>query len=169
MPFNVGWGQLDAARIAEAVRGLDPSRPVDHASGWHDQGAGDLRSLHVYFRAVKAPRKRDARVLALTEYGGFSLAIPDHTWSPRTFGYKTFATIQSWQDAVVQLHDEQIVPAITGGLGATVYTQLSDVEDEVNGLVTYDRRVVKADEATFRAMNDRLRAAAAGSGSRSPS
>lgn len=169
VPFNEGWGQFDAARIAEAVRGLDPSRPVDHASGWHDQGAGDLRSLHVYFRAVKAPRRRDARVLALTEYGGFSLAIPDHTWSPRTFGYKTFATIQSWQDAVVRLHDEQIVPAITGGLGATVYTQLSDVEDEVNGLVTYDRRVVKADEATFRAMNDRLRAAAAGSGSRSPS
>ena len=169
VPFNEGWGQFDAARIAEAVRGLDPSRPVDHASGWHDQGAGDLRSLHVYFRAVKAPRKRDTRVLALTEYGGFSLAVPDHTWSGKTFGYKTFTTTSSWQDAVVRLHDEQIVPAIAGGLGATVYTQLSDVEDEVNGLVTYDRRVVKADEATFRAMNDRLRAAAAGSGSRSTS
>jgi len=169
VPFNEGWGQFDAARIAGVVRELDPSRPVDHASGWHDQGAGDLRSLHVYFRAVKAPRKRDARVLALTEYGGFSLAVPDHTWSGKTFGYKTFTTTSSWQDAVVRLHDEQIVPAISGGLGATVYTQLSDVEDEVNGLVTYDRRVVKADEATFRAMNDRLRAAAAGSGSRSSS
>lgn len=160
VPFNEGWGQFDAARIAGLVRELDPSRPVDHASGWHDQGAGDLHSLHIYFRPVKAPRRPDARVFALTEYGGFSLAIDGHTWGAKTFGYKTFRTRESWQDAVVRLHEEQIVPAVAQGLGATVYTQLADVEDEVNGLVSYDRRVVKADEDVFRAMNDRLRDAA---------
>ncbi|MBN9105960.1 MAG: hypothetical protein J0I14_13250 [Propionibacteriaceae bacterium] len=159
VPFNEGWGQFDAARIADVVRQLDPSRPVDHASGWHDQGAGDLQSLHIYFRRVKPPRKRDRRVLALTEYGGYSFAVEGHTWGTRAFGYKLLPTRELWQDAVVRLHDEQLVPAVEAGLGATVYTQLSDVEDEVNGLVTYDRRVVKADAEVFRAMNDRLRAA----------
>lgn len=160
VPFNEGWGQFDAARIASVVKALDPSRPVDHASGWHDQGAGDLRSLHIYFRPVKAPRKRDGRVLSLTEYGGYSHAVEGHTWGAKAFGYKLLATLPEWQDAVVRLHDEQLVPTIADGLAATVYTQLSDVEDEVNGLVTYDRRVVKADAEGFRAMNDRLRAAA---------
>jgi beta-galactosidase/beta-glucuronidase len=162
VPFNEGWGQFDAARIAAVVKELDPSRPVDHASGWHDQGAGDLRSLHIYFRRVKVPKKRDGRVLALTEYGGYSHAVEGHTWGSTAFGYKMLATRAAWQDAVVALHDEQLVPAIADGLAATVYTQLSDVEDEVNGLVTYDRRVVKADAGVFRAMNDRLRAAAEG-------
>lgn len=162
VPFNEGWGQFDAARMADVVRELDPSRPVDHASGWHDQGAGDLRSLHIYFRRVKLPKKPDARVLALTEYGGYSFAVADHTWSAKAFGYKMLGTREEWQDAVVRLHDEQIRPAIEAGLGAIVYTQLSDVEDEVNGLVTYDRRVVKADAEVFRAMNGRLRAAEAG-------
>jgi beta-galactosidase/beta-glucuronidase len=162
VPFNEGWGQFDAARIADVVRELDPSRPVDHASGWHDQGAGDLHSLHIYFRRVKLPKKRDARVLALTEYGGYSLAMEGHTWGTRAFGYKMLGSREEWQDAVVRLHDEQVRPAIEAGLGAIVYTQLSDVEDEVNGLVTYDRRVVKADAEMFRAMNDRLRAAETG-------
>ncbi len=162
VPFNEGWGQFDAARITAMVRELDPSRPIDHASGWHDQGAGDVHSLHVYFRRVSLPRKRDGRVLALTEYGGYSFAVEGHTWGTKAFGYKMLSSRRKWQDAVVRLHDEQLVPAIGACLGATVYTQLSDVEDEVNGLVTYDRRVVKADAEVFRAMNDRLRAAEAG-------
>jgi hypothetical protein len=161
VPFNEGWGQFDAARITEVVRGADPTRAIDHASGWHDQGAGDLRSLHVYFRRVRAPRHRDDRVLALTEYGGYSLAVADHTWGARTFGYKRFRTGDELGEAIVRLHDEEIVPAIEAGVAATVYTQLADVEDEVNGLVTYDRRFVKVDEGAMRAMTDRMRAAAA--------
>jgi hypothetical protein len=156
VPFNEGWGQFDAARIADLVRDLDPTRPVDHASGWHDQGAGDLRSLHIYFRPVKAPRG-DGRVLALTEYGGYSLAVPEHTWSTTTFGYKKYRTRDQLVAALQRLHDREIAPAIARGLAATVYTQLADVEEEVNGLVTYDRRFVKVPEDAMRAINDRLR------------
>ncbi|MBW9092193.1 glycoside hydrolase family 2 [Microbacterium jejuense] len=158
VPFNEGWGQFDAARIAALVRDLDPTRPVDHASGWHDQGAGDLRSLHIYFRPVKAPRG-DGRVLALTEYGGYSLGVPQHTWSPTTFGYRKYRSRDQLVAALERLHEREIAPAIARGLAATVYTQLADVEEEVNGLVTYDRRFVKVPEDVMRAINDRLREA----------
>jgi hypothetical protein len=163
VPFNEGWGQFDAARIAAVLRELDPTRPVDHASGWHDQGAGDLKSLHVYFRAVRVPRgwpRGDDRVLALTEYGGYSLPVPGSTWGAKTFGYRRYQTAGDLEAALVHLHDTEIAPAIDRGLAATVYTQLADVEDEVNGLVSYDRRVVKLDPAVLRRINDRLRAAA---------
>jgi hypothetical protein len=160
VPFNEGWGQFDAARIAALVRDLDPTRPIDHASGWHDQGAGDLRSLHVYFRPVRVPRGGDPRVLAVTEYGGYSLAVPSHTSTGKVFGYRRYRTRAGLQRALERLHDREIAPAIERGLAATVYTQLSDVEDEVNGMVTYDRRYVKVDEHAVRAMNDRLRQAA---------
>lgn len=156
VPFNEGWGQFDSARITDEIRGLDPTRLIDHASGWHDQGAGDLRSLHVYFRRFRAPRSHDNRVLALAEYGGFSLPVPGHTWSEREFGYKKFADRRAWREAILQLHEREIAPAIAQGLAATVYTQLSDVEDEVNGLVTFDRRVVKVDEEALRAMTTSL-------------
>ncbi|MCR2812439.1 glycoside hydrolase family 2 [Microbacterium sp. zg.Y1090] len=162
VPFNEGWGQFDAARIAGAVAALDPTRPVDHASGWHDQGAGDLRSRHVYFRPVRLPRRRDAhgRVEAVTEYGGYSLAVPQHTWAAEVFGYRRYRSRATLQRALERLHDREIVPAIERGLAATVYTQLSDVEDEVNGMVTYDRRFVKVDEVAVREMNERLQQAA---------
>ncbi len=163
VPFNEGWGQFDAAAIAEEVRALDPTRPIDHASGWHDQGAGDLHSLHVYFRAfrVKDAWSADRRALALTEYGGYSQALPGHTWGARTFGYKKFRTEEELEIAFVRLHEDEILPAVARGLAATVYTQLSDVEDEVNGLVTYDRRVVKMPLAVVREVNRKLLQAAA--------
>jgi len=168
VPFNEGWGQFDAARIAGVVRELDPTRPVDHASGWHDQGAGDLRSLHIYFRPVKVPRGEDRRVLALTEYGGYSLAVPSHTWSSTSFGYKKYRSRDQLVEALQRLHDREIAPAIERGLAATVYTQLADVEEEVNGLVTYDRRFVKVPEAAMRAINDRMRDAAASPARKEP-
>ena len=168
VPFNEGWGQFDAVRVADAVKALDPTRPVDHASGWHDQGAGDLHSLHVYFRRFRVKRswRSDARVLALTEYGGYSLPVPGHMWGSRTFGYKKFRTADEFEAAFVRLHDEEIVPAVRRGLAATVYTQLADVEDEVNGLVTYDRKVVKVTEQVVRGMNARIAAAAVAEGIR---
>jgi len=164
VPFNEAWGQFDAARIAALVRDLDPTRPVDHASGWHDQGAGDLRSLHIYFRPVRPRRRRDDRVLAVTEYGGYSLVVPGHTFGTKVFGYRRYRSREKWQAAFERLHEREIAPAVRNGVAALVYTQLSDVEDEVNGLVTYDRRFVKADEQRTRRMNDALRAAAAESG-----
>ncbi|GAB3141920.1 glycoside hydrolase family 2 TIM barrel-domain containing protein [Micromonospora sonneratiae] len=159
VPFNEGWGQFDAARVAEEVAALDPTRTVDHASGWHDQGGGDLRSLHVYFRRFRVPRQRrgDSRALVLSEYGGYSLRMAGHAFTDKEFGYQRFTDADTLGAAFTRLHTEQIVPAIDRGLSATVYTQLSDVEDELNGLLSYDRRIAKLPEELVRAVNDRLR------------
>ena len=145
VPFNEGWGQFDALDIADELRRLDPTRSIDHASGWHDQGGGDLRSLHVYRRAFAVPATRadDRRVLALTEYGGHDLAVPGHTWGDNPFGYGHHRSPRELLEAFTKLHRDELAPAVPRGLSATVYTQLSDVEDEVNGLLTYDREVVK--------------------------
>jgi beta-galactosidase/beta-glucuronidase len=160
VPFNEGWGQFDAAAVAARVKALDPTRPVDHASGWHDQGAGDLTSLHVYVKPFRVPRRRRAtahRALALSEYGGYSWRVPGHSVSDREFGYRRFDDPTSLAKAFVRLHRRQVVPAIARGLAASVYTQVSDVEDEANGLLTYDRRVLKIPEEVVRSVTSQLR------------
>ena len=156
VPFNEGWGQFDANQTADHVKQRDPSRIVDHASGWHDQGGGDIQSLHVYFRKVSLPAPDD-RVLALTEFGGYSRAIENHVWRPgKVFGYKVFKTNESWVAGFEMLYREQVLPLVSQGLSATVYTQLTDVEDEVNGLITYDREVCKLPEEVGLAIADKL-------------
>lgn len=160
VPFNEAWGQFDAADVAARVRAWDPTRLVDHASGWHDQGAGDLASRHVYFRRhyrLDPADVRDERVAALTEYGGYSHRVSGHCWSDQEFGYKRFPGRFAFERAFLRLHHAQLGPAIEVGLGAYVYTQLADVEQETNGLLTYDRRVDKIDPAVVRAANRRLR------------
>jgi beta-galactosidase/beta-glucuronidase len=157
VPFNEGWGQFDAARVAARVKALDPTRTVDHASGWHDQRAGDLRSLHVYFKPFRVPRRRDRRVLVLSEYGGYNLRVEGRDFSEKDFGYKKLDDAAALGEAFAALHRDQIVPAIPRGLSATVYTQLSDVEDELNGLLTYDREVAKLPADLVRSVNAGLR------------
>ncbi len=145
VPFNEGWGQFDSLRITQRLRQLDNTRPIDHASGWNDQGGGDLKSRHIYFRAVKM-KNDHKRVLALTEFGGYSLPVAEHYTTDKEFGYRSYKDVESWMDALEKLYEDEIIPLVKAqGLSATVYTQVSDVEDEVNGLVTYDRKVVKAD------------------------
>lgn len=156
VPFNEGWGQFDAADIARELRELDPTRSIDHASGWHDQGAGDAKSLHVYAVPFRIRRRwqRDPRAIVLSEYGGFSLPLDGHTWNSKVFGYgKTLHSRAELERSYTALHRTQIEPAVREGLAATVYTQLTDVEDEVNGLLTYDRKVLKADPAVVRGVN----------------
>ena len=160
VPFNEGWGQFDASTIAREVVRLDPTRQVNHASGWIDQGGGDMRALHCYGIPFRMPRLRPGRlrrrVVALDEYGGYSLRVPGHLWRPRrSFGYKAFTTTEGLLEGFEALHREQIAPAVRHGLAATVYTQLSDVEVEVNGLLTWDREVLKIPA-------ERVRAALAG-------
>ncbi|WP_342022198.1 sugar-binding domain-containing protein [Arthrobacter citreus] len=164
VPFNEGWGQFDANAATELLRGLDPTRSIDHASGWHDQGGGDLKSVHVYFVPFKLRKGwlRDGRAVVLSEYGGYSLRVPGHTFNEKEFGYRRFKTRDALRQAYEKLHRRQIEPAVAQGLAATVYTQLTDVEDEVNGLLTYDRRVVKIDAGTVRELNAGLIRAAGG-------
>ena len=141
--FNEGWGQFDAAKMTDAVRFLDNTRTIDHASGWHDQGAGDVKSEHVYFRPYKFRRDRKSRAVVLSEFGGYAHAENGHLWSDKSFGYKRFETAEALAAALEELFQRQIRPAKEKGLAAAVYTQMSDVEDEINGLMTYDRSVVK--------------------------
>ena len=155
-PFNEGWGQFDAMAVVDRLRELDPTRLVDHASGWHDQGGGDLKSYHVYFKPLKL-RGDGRRVLALAEFGGYSVAVPGHVWNKK-FGYRMCASVTDWQKDYVNLYEQQVLPLVESeGLSAAVYTQVSDVEDELNGLLTFDRRVCKAEAKVLRALNEKIK------------
>lgn len=158
VPFNEGWGQFDALKAVQAIRRRDETRTIDHASGWYDQGGGDIKSIHWYFRPYhhKQPPK-EQRPICLTEYGGYNCAVPGHCWGEGAgFGYKKIADPAEFNRAFQKLMEEQIIPAKERGLAAAVYTQVSDVEGERNGLLTYDRKVCKANEAIFRAVNAKL-------------
>jgi hypothetical protein len=147
VPFNEGWGQFDAAEIGAWVKSLDPTRLVDDASGWFDQGGGDFRSLHVYFKKLGQPKAEPSRALAISEFGGLSLRLAGHLWDPeRKFGYRFFESTSQLTDAYLALLKDELAPLIDQGLAAAIYTQLADVEIEFNGYLTYDRAVPKMDE-----------------------
>lgn len=142
VPFNEAWGQFDAERIANDVKSQDSTRTVDHASGWFDQKSGDFNSVHNYFRKLKV-EKDDKRAFVISEYGGYACHVAGHSSVERMFGYKKFDTTEALSKAYKELYEGQVLPLIENGLSGVVYTQLSDIEEEVNGLVTYDRKVVK--------------------------
>ncbi len=159
VPFNEGWGQFDAKEIGTKIKELDPTRFVDHASGWHDQNGPDFKSMHRYIVPVTAPTRftRKGRPYVLSEYGGYSWNIKDHVWNAkRSFGYIMFPNSEKLSAAYKHLHDVQIVRLIKKGLCATVYTQVSDVEFEVNGIYSYDRKVLKVDKDTVIEVNKKL-------------
>ena len=123
-PFNEGWGQFDAAEIAEWTKTYDPTRLVDHASGWFDQGAGDFASEHIYFKPLPSPKFEPERGLVLSEFGGYSLEIPGHVWlENRAFGYKKFQNAQALSDGYRDLVSQQLTPWVRAGCSAAVYTQ----------------------------------------------
>jgi len=156
VPFNEGWGQFDSLQATQSLWELDETRLVDHASGWHDQGGGDFKSRHVYYRPVRMKHDKN-RVLALSEFGGYSMPVVGHTASDKEFGYRIYRTEKEFMDAYGKLFEKEVVPhMLRQGLSASVYTQVSDVEDEVNGLLTYDRRVVKVDRQRIRKINELL-------------
>ncbi|MBQ8150757.1 MAG: glycoside hydrolase family 2 [Clostridia bacterium] len=158
VPFNEGWGQFDAEKACALIQELDPTRPIDHASGWHDQGIGQLQSLHVYFRPYRFKPDRKGRAVVLSEFGGYNLRLDGHCFNQIDFGYKKLKDQEELWQAYEKLFREQILPAIPKGLAATVYTQVSDVEDELNGLFTYDRAIVKLPADRLRGLNDEIAA-----------
>jgi beta-galactosidase/beta-glucuronidase len=156
-PFNEGWGQFDAAQFAQWTKSYDPTRLVDHASGWFDQGAGDFKSPHVYFKPLPKPDIDPERAWVLSEFGGYSLNLPGHTWNPdKDFGYKKFSTKSALTKAYIDLLEDQLIPWIKAGLSAAVYTQTTDVETEVNGFLTYDRKVPKMEMEAIRDTHHKL-------------
>ena len=156
VPFNEGWGQFDAGKAVQALRALDGTRLVDEASGWFDQGGGDVHSLHNYFYPLRIrPQKR---TVALSEYGGIAWPMPGHEPPRKTYGYGTAKDRQELTARYKKLQLKTVLPQLEKGLSALVYTQLTDVEDEVNGLFTYDRAAVKPDANAVRSVNAALAA-----------
>jgi len=141
VPFNEGWGQFDTGKVTDRIQKKDPARLIDSASGWFDQGCGDFKSEHNYFNKLKVIP--DKRAFVLSEYGGYACYIKGLSSVNRVYGYKIFKTPDQFNKAYFDLIENQLKPLIPKGLCAAVYTQLSDIEDEVNGIMTYDRRICK--------------------------
>ena len=154
VPFNEGWGQFDSSEVTKFIRYYDSTRLVDSASGWQDNGGGDFNSRHCYFRAFRVP-SRDDRILLLSEFGGYTYLEQGHSEPDKVYGYRPFNDKAKWNDAVLHAFKRDVLENIPRGLSGAVYTQLSDVEDECNGLFSADRRILKVDLRKLRRLNDR--------------
>ena len=159
--FNEGWGQFDSDNVYEQFKKLDDTRFVDATSGWFRQKKSDVDSRHVYFRKVKL--KAGKKPLVLSEFGGKTYKTEGHIYNPdKTYGYGGCETLEALNEALVKLYMEEILPCVKNGLCAAIYTQVSDVEDEINGLVTYDRKVEKIDPEKLLPVAAALQAAVEG-------
>ena len=157
--FNEGWGQFDADRVYDHFKALDPSRVWDATSGWFKHKRSDVESDHIYFKPVKLKAVK-GRPMVLSEFGGYSLKLPAHSFNlNQTYGYRKYTDPAAFEQDLLALYRDEIIPTIGQGLCATVYTQVSDVEDETNGLLTYDRAVCKVDEGRMREMAKSLHTA----------
>ncbi|MCR4590907.1 MAG: hypothetical protein K5668_08810 [Lachnospiraceae bacterium] len=140
--FNEGWGQFDSETVFNRLKELLPDSVIDAASGWHDMGVSDVKSLHRYnekyiFQPFDKP-------IILSECGGFAFKVEDHVYNPgKVYGYGTIKEYDKLEERIEKLYEEEIIPCVGKGLSGSIYTQVSDVEDEINGIMTYDRRVVK--------------------------
>ena len=142
--FNEGWGQFDSDRVFEIMKALDSSRFIDSTSGWFRRKKSDVDSRHVYFRPIRL--KAGEKPLVLSEFGGYSYVPKGHAFTEeKNYGYGKFEKVEDFQAALEKLYWEQVLPAYQAGLCAAIYTQVSDVEDETNGLVSYDREICKLD------------------------
>ena len=155
VPFNEGWGQFDAAKATELIRSIDSTRFVNEACGWFDQQGGDMFSIHNYLRKLKVSPKKD-RVVALTEFGGYAFPIPGHLACEKEFGYKNYRTKEELTAAYRKVFEEEIYPNLERGLCSAIYTQTSDIEEEINGLMTYDRAVNKFTEEVLQEVHMEL-------------
>ena len=141
--FNEGWGQFESTRGFNEVRALDPTRLIDAVSGWYDQGAGDFHSVHNYFRDFRVWRdSRAKRAFFVSEFGGFTHRVDGHSSLDEAYGYEPYDDRIEWCDAFLNLLNE-VGGMEEQGLAGLVYTQVSDIEEETNGILTYDRRVNK--------------------------
>ena len=155
VPFNEGWGQFNAKDAYRLVKSLDPTRLIDHASGWQDQGIGDVNSRHIYFTPIHS--KLDDRPFILSEFGGLGVRAPGHMFTKKIFCYKMYKTKEKITAAYRRLYEKKIIPYTKKGMAASVYTQLTDVEEEINGMMTYDREELKIDADTIRELNAKCR------------
>ncbi len=155
VPFNEGWGQFATERIVRWTKETDPTRLVNNASGWTDRQCGDVMDIHAY-PGPAMPALEETRAAVLGEFGGLGLPIKGHTWQDsKNWGYRSYETLEALQDAYLNLI-ARLKLLIGQGLAAAVYTQTTDVEIEVNGLITYDRRIIKMDPEVVGPVNEDL-------------
>ncbi len=153
--FNEGWGQFKSDAMYDIVKELDQTRFIDSTSGWFAHKKSDVDSLHVYFKTIELPKTQ--RPLFLSECGGYSFEVEGHSYSKyNTYGYGAYESKEELTDHIVEMYEKMVVPAIKHGACGCVYTQLSDVEDEMNGLYTYDRKVCKVNEEKIRRVSERI-------------
>ena len=149
--FNEGWGQFCSDEFYDIAKGLDNSRLIDTTSGWFAQEKSDFDSEHVYFRTKNLKPKQ--RPMLLSECGGYSLNLKDREG---TYGYGKCKDKAELTERIISMYEKMVIPAIGRGLCGCIYTQLSDVEDEINGLYSYDRSTCKVDAEKMRALAERI-------------
>ena len=147
--FNEGWGQFAADEQYDKLKARDGSRIIDSTSGWFRRERSDVDSRHIYFKPLK-PKRLDGRPLVISEFGGYSYRVDGHLYSEGNYGYKLFKTREDFEAAIIRLYENEVLPLVEAGASAFVYTQVSDVEDETNGFLTYDREVMKVDAERVR-------------------
>ena len=154
--FNEAWGQFDSTPVYRRLKELDSSRFIDTTSGWFRGSESDVESLHIYFDMWHR-LKKSKKPIVLSEFGGFTYAAPGHIWNTEnSYGYGGCKTPEALTQRLRQIYEERVIPAVQKGLCASVYTQISDVEDEINGLLTYERRLCKPERETMLAIADKL-------------
>ncbi len=159
--FNEGWGQFTSDRIYEMAKDIDPTRLIDSTSGWYAGKKSDFNSQHLYYPFQK---KRMPKIMSnsslpvfLSEFGGISRKVEGHTYGDKEYGYSKAADEKELTDKIIQEYNEMVIPYLDKGLCGCVYTQLYDIEDEINGFYTYDRTVCKVDADRIREMNQKIR------------
>ena len=152
--FNEGWGQFCADSVYERFKAADETRIYDSTSGWFWQNKSDVDSYHIYFKKIDV--RMGKRPLVISEFGGYSYRIEEHCFSEKNYGYAKYGTEEDFTAAITRLYEEELIPLAKQGACAFVYTQLSDIEDETNGFLTYDRQIVKTDADKMRTLCERL-------------
>ena len=154
--FNEGWGQFRADEMFEKLKAKDGTRIIDATSGWFRRTKSDVDSRHIYFKPLEI-KDADSRPLVISEFGGYSYRCEGHLFGEKNYGYKSFDNLPAFADAVYELYEKQVLPLAEGGASAFVYTQVSDVEDETNGILTYDREVIKLSPERFMPLMERIK------------
>ncbi len=153
--FNEGWGQFNADEMFKIVKSMESERIIDATSGWFNEKLSDVDSRHIYFKKIKLGRVTN-RPIVISEFGGYSCRIDGHLFGDANYGYRQYKTPEEFEDAFISLYENEVIPLIKDGGCAFVYTQISDVEDETNGLITYDRKVLKVDAEKIRNLMNRI-------------
>ena len=157
--FNEGWGQFNSTAVYHRLKALDSSRFIDTTSGWFRGSESDVESLHIYFGFWHRLRPSE-KPIVLSEFGGFTYSVENHIFNPdKSYGYGTCQDSAQLDQRLRDIYLQRVIPAVKQGLCGSIYTQVSDVEDEINGIVTYDRKVVKPSESVMQDIAARLQAA----------